>query len=71
MTSEVKTDDGYPNIQQAAPGVSEKETATPDQLDVNPSDQPQNNPFGSTGEAEKEVDAPSAPVTPPKPDDPN
>ncbi|WP_180083556.1 mechanosensitive ion channel [Acinetobacter sp. YH12145] len=71
MTSEVKTDDGYPNIQQAAPGVSEKETATPDQLDVNPSDQPQNNPFGSTGEAEKEVDAPSAPLTPPKPDDPN
>lgn len=69
-TQEVNQNDGYPNIQQAAPGVSEKETATPDQLDVNPVQKPQNNPFGSTGEAEKDVDA-QAPSTPAKPDDPN
>ena len=69
-TQEVNQNDGYPNIQLAAPGVSEKETATPDQLDVNPVQKPQNNPFGSTGEAEKDVDA-QAPSTPPKPDDPN
>ena len=69
-TQEVNQNDGYPNIQHAAPGVSEKETATPDQLDVNPVQKPQNNPFGSTGEAEKDVDV-QAPSTPPKPDDPN
>lgn len=52
-----KTNDGYPNIQQQAPGVSEKETATPDHLDVDPQNQPANNPFGSKGEAESDVDA--------------
>lgn len=68
--TEVKTNDGYPNIHHAAPGVSEKETATPDQLDVDPVQKPQNNPFGSTGEAEKDVDAASTPPIDPKPDDP-
>ena len=68
--TEVKTNDGYPNIHHAAPGISEKETATPDQLDVDPVQKPQNNPFGSTGEAEKDVDAASTPPIDPKPDDP-
>jgi len=52
----VNKDDGYPNLQHATPGVSEKETATPDSLDVNPDKQSLNNPFGSTGEAESGVD---------------
>ncbi|OTG77310.1 hypothetical protein B9T33_15400 [Acinetobacter sp. ANC 5054] len=68
--TEVNAHDGYPNIHQAAPGVSEKETATPDQLDVDPEHKPQNNPFGSTGEAEENVDATSTPPIIPKPDDP-
>lgn len=57
-------DAGYSVQRQEAPGVVEKETATPDQLDVNPADQPANNPFGSTGEKEADIDT----HTPPKND---
>ncbi|RKG29788.1 mechanosensitive ion channel [Acinetobacter tianfuensis] len=53
---EVNKDDGYPNIHYAPEGVSEKQTATPDSLDVNPNRPQPNNPFGSTGEAESGVD---------------
>ncbi|BCU65644.1 hypothetical protein F941_00710 [Acinetobacter bouvetii DSM 14964 = CIP 107468] len=49
-------DDGYTVQHQEAPGVVEKETATPDQLDVDPEQQPVNNPFGSKGEKEEGVD---------------
>lgn len=57
-------DAGYSVHHQEAPGVVEKETATPDQLDVDPAQQPANNPFGSTGEKEAGVDT----HTPPKND---
>ncbi|MGA8883449.1 MAG: mechanosensitive ion channel [Acinetobacter sp.] len=56
-SAQVPADDGYPVRQSEAPGVAEKETATPDQLDVNPAQAPINNPYGSTGEDEKGVDA--------------
>ena len=62
--SESHLDAGYSVQHQEAPGVVEKETATPDQLDVNPADQPANNPFGSTGEKEADIDT----HTPPKND---
>ncbi|MGE8539958.1 MAG: mechanosensitive ion channel [Acinetobacter sp.] len=57
-------DEGYSVQRQEAPGVVEKETATPDQLDVDPAQQPANNPFGSTGEKEAGIDI----HTPPKND---
>lgn len=55
MTESV--DDGYVVRKQDAPGVVEKETATPDQLDVDPAQHPLNNPYGSTGEVEKDIGA--------------
>lgn len=54
-------DDGYTVQHQEAPGVVEKETATPDQLDVDPAQQPVNNPFGSKGEKEEGVDTHAPP----------
>ncbi|MBL8321492.1 MAG: hypothetical protein JNJ93_04410, partial [Acinetobacter sp.] len=56
-SAQAPADDGYPVRQTEAPGVAEKETATPDQLDVDPAQAPINNPYGSTGENEKNPDA--------------
>ena len=55
-TTAESVDDGYVVHKQDAPGVVEKETATPDQLDVDPAQHPLNNPYGSTGEVEKDID---------------
>lgn len=59
-------DDGYTVQHQEAPGVVEKETATPDQLDVDPAQQPVNNPFGSKGEKEEGVDTHAPPKNDPE-----
>jgi hypothetical protein len=59
-------DDGYSVQHQEAPGVVEKETATPDQLDVDPAQQPVNNPFGSKGEKEEGVDTHAPPKNDPE-----
>jgi hypothetical protein len=59
-------DDGYTVQHQEAPGVVEKETATPDQLDVDPTQQPVNNPFGSKGEKEEGVDTHAPPKNDPE-----
>ena len=56
-TTAESVDDGYVVHKQDAPGVVEKETATPDQLDVDPAQHPLNNPYGSTGEVEKDIGA--------------